>query len=141
MGTDSEYNSLCSQRSSAINQRTAANNTIEECNYKIERLKRTKETLTAQKSAFKTLKKADEETIESKGSEWIGQNFRDFQSKGDELITVNDTYYTSSLDAALDAVNNEITRLQNIVLEKYGIIGKLTSWINSLSNKIENFFN
>lgn len=141
MGTDSEYRSLCSQRNSAESQRAAANNTIEECQYKIRRLQNAKETLAAQKGAFKTLKNTDKETIESKGSDWIGQNFKDFQSKGNELMTENDNYYTNSLDAALDAINNEITRLQNMIYEKYGLIGRLTSWINSLSNKIENFFN
>ena len=40
-----------------------------------------------------------------------------------------------------DELNNEITRLQNLRAEEWGILGKLYSVINDLGTKIANFFN
>lgn len=88
------------------------------------------------------MKKSDEETVEKKKrSGWRGQTFRDFQSRGSTLTAENNTFYRASLDAALDAVNDEITRLENQKYNEYGLLGRLSSAINSLANKIENFFN
>lgn len=141
MGTDSEYASLQAQRRNAQSDYNAAKECIEDCEYKIRRLHKAKTTIVGLKAEFKALKKSDAETITSKGYEWVGQNYKNFQSKGDSLISINESYDTGSLDASLDAVNTEITKLENLRLQEYGLLGKLAAWINSLTNTIDNYFN
>lgn len=141
MDSNSEYESLKAQRRNARGQYQATQGRIEDCEYRLSRLRRTKATLTEQKSLFKTLKNEEKTAVEKKRDNWMGQTFRDFQTKGNDLLSENESFFTGSLDAALDAVNNEITRLENQIANEYGLLGRLASWINSLSNKIENFFN
>ena len=136
-----EYNRLVNQRSDAWRRYNNSQNTIEDCEYKISRLKRTKDALTQLKSSFAEVRKSDERAVRDKRNNWKGQKFDDFQKKGSVMISEDEIFYEGSLDAALDAVNNEITRLENVKYNQFGILGQLSSWINSLSNAIENFFN
>lgn len=142
MSKNDEYESLKAQKRNAQARYNATLGRIEECEYKINRLKRTKETLTEQKRAFSAIKKDDKGIVEQKKrSTWSGTRFSDFRSSGELLVETNETFYRISLDGALDAVNDEITRLENQKYNEYGLLGRLSSTINSLANKIENFFN
>ena len=142
MSKNDEYESLKAQRRSAQARYNAALGRIEECEYKISRLKRTKATLTEQKRSFASIKKDDESIIDQKKrSAWSGSCFSSFRSFGAALIDTNEGFYRNSIDGALDAVNDEITRLENQKYNEYGLLGRLSSTINSLANKIENIFN
>lgn len=142
MSTNDEYESLKAQRRDAQARYNATLGRIEECDYKISRLKRTKAILTEQKRTFASIKKNDKDIVDKKKrSAWSGSCFSSFRSSGGALIDTNEGFYRNSLDGALDAVNDEITRLENQKYNEYGLLGRLSSTINSLANKIENFFN
>ena len=141
MPSNEEYESLKTQQKNAQDQYNQAQYRIEDNNYKISRLKKTKATLIEQKAAFKRVKDDDRKLVQKRRTGFKGREFSSFQSKGSSLICENDAFLNASLDSALDAVNNEITRLENLNYNEYGLLGQLTSVINSLANKIENFFN
>ena len=52
----------------------------------------------------------------------------------------NESFY-QDIDAALDAVNDEITRCENTIYSNNGLLGRLRSYLNSLLNDLENMFN
>lgn len=140
MESNKEYEGLISRRDNARGQYNASMRRIEDYNYMIRRLKNVKTMISDEKKAFKTLKKADEEILDAKRN-WEGQTKTDFLTKGDAMTSENNYYYKNSLDRILDALNDEITRLENKRNREYGILGDLASLINSLANEIENFFN
>ena len=53
---------------------------------------------------------------------------------------VRQTYYDET-DRAVDAIMEEITRLENQIYDQEGVIGWLKSQINSLGNYIETLLN
>ena len=135
-----EYNRLVKEKISKQNQYNSCKARIEENEYLLKRLRSVKETVAEQKKAFKQIKKDDKNTIKDKYS-WKGSNYNDFKSKGADLLDEDERYYKHSIDYVLDSLNNEITRIENEILKEYGLLGRLGSAINSLTNKIVNFFN
>lgn len=140
MDKEKEYKALKAQQRTARNRYQASQERIEDYDYRIRRLKRTKETVREQKSRFKSLKKEDERVVEAKRS-WEGETQKRFKEKASEMIDENDYFYKHSLDHVLDGVNDEITRLENKRNAEYGVLGDIASLLNSLANRIENFFN
>lgn len=140
MSDNAEYDRLVSQKSSAQSQYNACSSRIENCDYLLRRLRPAKESIVELKEAFKNNKKADKNLYDEK-HEWKGSTYDLFISKMSALIEANDIYYKNSVDYVLDSLNDEITRIENQRMKDYGLLGKLGSWINSLSNEIENFFN
>ena len=136
-----EYYSLCAQRDSAQASYNSTANRIDACKKKIERLKKTRTVLIQAKKDFSSVNNDDKMEFYKKRNIWKGQTFSDFESAGDDLISENNYYYKHSLDATHDAINDEITRLQNQINNEYGLLGRLASAINSLKNEIRNFFN
>lgn len=141
MENNSEYENLLSQKYSAESRYNATQNRIEDYEYRIKRLKAARDIVADQKTDFRNVKRSDKGIIDAKQSGWRGQTYQDYCAKGNEMTLENDRYCQNTLDAALDALNNEITLLQNEKLHEYGILGDLASWINSLINKIDNFLN
>ena len=140
MSNNAEYDSLISQKSSAQSQYNACSLRIENCDYLLRRLRLTKESIVELKEAFKSNKKLDKNLREER-RDWKGSTNNSFSTKMSTLIDVNDSYYKDSIDHILDSLNNEITRIENQRMSEYGLLGRIGSWINSLANKIENFFN
>lgn len=140
MSNNAEYDNLVSQKSSAQSQYNACSSRIENCDYLLRRLRSAKESIVELKEAFKVNKKLDKNLHEEK-HDWKGSTYSSFSSKMSSLIDVNDIYYKDSIDHILDSLNDEITRIENQRMSEYGLLGRLGSWINSLANKIENFFN
>lgn len=140
MESNKEYEGLISRHDNARQQYNTSMRRIEEYNYTIRRLKNVKTMISDEKKAFKTLKKADEGILDAKRN-WEGQTKTVFLIKGKAMTSENDYYYKKSLDRILDALNDEITMLENKRNREYGILGDLASLINSLVNEIENFFN
>jgi len=72
---------------------------------------------------------------------WEGDKCAQYQEVvRDELLAGFSTYYNHT-DDVLDAINNEITRLQNESREIDGVIGSLLNSISYIGTAIENFFN
>lgn len=140
MSDNAEYDSLVSQKSQAEGQARACEKRIENYDYKIERLKRAVANLPGMKSSFKSTRKA-EKALSDTGNDWKGETQSRFSQKIDTLERQNNIYYKNTLDYVHDELNNEITRLQNLRAEQWGILGKLYGVINDLGTKIANFFN
>lgn len=140
MADQAEYDSLVNQRKNARARRDACQRRINEYDYLLGRLRPAKESIADLKKDFKKNKKADEKLYDKK-HDWEGSTYNSFKSKMGTLMSENESYYKYSLDHVLDSLNNEITRIENLRLKEYGLLGEIGSWINSLSNKIENFWN
>lgn len=73
---------------------------------------------------------------------WQGQLFEDYQNLlKTNLIDEGMSSYIKNIDTNLDALNNELMRLQNEVYRTEGIIGSIKASLNWLSTKIENLIN
>lgn len=140
MAETESYDVLVDQRTQKETEKVRRESSVRSINAKLERLNRVKEVLTAQKKAFKRIKKsAHDIAVEDYG--WSGSNFDEFIEKCGALDDENTSFLNRQLDRLLDELNNVITELENERLEQIGIIGKLISDINSLANRIENFLN
>ena len=141
METNNDYASLESQKRNAQSQYNSTKDRIEEYEHNISRLKTVKAALAEQKESFRSIMTKDIVLFLPIGRRWKGQTYQDFKTKGSDLIDEDNAYYITALDAALDAVNLEITRLQNKIYNEYGVLGRLASLINNLTTAIENCFN
>jgi len=105
--------------------------------------------LEALKNEFKTLKSDANElkrnlTMESLQVHeyWKGELFGEHQNLfKSELIHDGMQTYVKNIDTNLDALNNELMRLENEVYRTEGIIGHLKASLNWISTKIENLVN
>lgn len=140
MSDNAEYNQLVSEKTSAESQYSACEGRIEDCEYLLRRLRAAKRSITELKGEFKTNKKLDKK-LHEESHDWKGSTYNSFSSKMETLREENENYYKHSIDHILDSLNNEITNVENRHMQEYGLLGQLGSWINSLANKIENFFN
>lgn len=140
MQDNEEYATLTQQISTAEQQYELCQFRIEKYDYLLGRLRHAKENITVIKHSFKLIVKSDKDKFNDKYC-WNGSTYSTFSSKINTIFYTNEEYYKNSLDYALDSINNEITRIENERMKEYGILGELGSLINSLANKIENFFN
>ncbi len=73
---------------------------------------------------------------------WQGQLFGEYQSMlRSTLVHEGMATYIKNIDTNLDALNNELMRLQNEVYSTEGFIGSIKSSLNWLTTKIENLVN
>lgn len=140
MAQNDEYDSLCRQRDQTRAAYRRSEDKIEYYDYLLGRLRPVKNTVSGLKDSFRDIKRTDEKLMDAK-REWTGQQYSDFLVKGADVEGSNNYYYTYVLDHVLDELNNEITRIENLRLKEYGILGSLGAKLNSLANAIENFFN
>lgn len=140
MSQNDEYNSLCRQRDNTRNAYKNSERKIEEYDYLLGRLRPVKNTVANLKDRYKDIKRVDEKLMDSKRT-WTGQQYDNFLIRGQDVEGSNNYYYNYVLDHVLDELNNEITRIENLRMKEYGILGQLGAKLNSLINAIENFFN
>lgn len=140
MSDNAEYKNLVNQKSNAQSRYDSCSSRIEECEYLLGRLKPAKQAVAELKKTFKSNKKLDKQ-LHNEDHDWTGSTYQSFSSKMTMLTEANDNYYENSIDFVLDSLNNKITQIENQRLREYGLLGELGSLINSLANKIENFFN
>lgn len=140
MSDNTEYNKLINQKSNAQAQYNSCESRIEDCDDLLRRLRQAKSDIVELKQSFKSNKKLDKKLYEEK-HDWEGSTYNNFSNKMVNLINANESYYKNSIDYILDSLNNKITAIENKRMKEYGLLCELGSWINSLSNKIENFFN
>ena len=110
MADRDEYNKLVSEKRNAQAQYNSCSSRIEDCEERLRRLRKAKEQVAIQKSAFKTIKKSDK-TISKEKHKWKGSTYNQFKNKMDTLVLEDESYYKNSLDYVLDAINDEITRI------------------------------
>ena len=140
MASNATYQNLRWQKRNAEAQRDNYQRQINALQYKISRLKSVKKIIERQKNDFNSIKTTSKKIIEGE-YDWYGTQYEKYKTLGQDVIWANDAYYKNVLDYTLDSLNDEITRLENEVLTTKGLMGRVFSWINSLSNQIENFFN
>ncbi len=130
---------LYKQRSRAYEQKEDCENKKADMEDRIERLKAAKAKVSTIKSQVPGLRmKASWLQVPQL---WEGDKCTQYQEVvRDELLEGFSTYYNHT-DDALDAINNEITRLQNESREIDGVIGSLLNSISYIGTAIENFFN
>lgn len=106
---------------------------------KIERLTPVKRILTEQKELFRIVKSKCNTNLEAP-EEWKGRTKVQYDQHSMALKQGNESFY-QDMDAALDAVNNEITRCENAIYSNNGLLGRLRAYLNSLLNDVENMCN
>lgn len=140
MSSNESYNALRELLEKKREEYRAAKKRMAHYEGLLERLKPVKKEISSLKYAFLyDVKKPDAHNKES--DLWVGEQYRGFQRDIEALESENDNYYRGSLDYILDALNDEITRVENLYLAEQGLVGRLAGVINSLANEVENFFN
>lgn len=140
MASKAEYDDLVSQKTKAQGQYKACEDRIDDYDYLLKRLRQKKEWVTSLKESYKVHKKTTAE-LHEEDHKWTGSTYNSFNRKMNAVESADETYYKDSLDHVLDSINDEITRIENLKSEEKGLLGWLGARINSLANKIENFFN
>lgn len=127
----------CRRKKSSYESEQAINKT------KIDRLEIAKTQITSLKSDAEDLCDGFKSTSSVFASEtsWIGRKKDDISTCMDSSVCKDYSTYVIKVDEVLDAICDEITRLENENWEKKIIIGRLASRINSLANSIEKHFN
>ena len=139
MADQAEYEALKRQRSDAEREYRQRENRIHEYDYLLSRLRPAYRELYDEKHTFREIWAQENKNANEK-RDWKGSHYNRFETDAN-MICEEDRSYHRSLDYTLDALNDEITRIENLRMQEYGILGRLGSWINTLANKIENFFN
>lgn len=140
---DDNYYYLKNQRSSNEQKQRSVQNEINQAESKIKRLKTAYNEIDDVKEYLKSQRKSLGKLPKSYESSWKGAHANStFTScfNGGELNR-NYKSYIDSVDAAQDAINNEICRLKNVKAAKYGILQGLISTWNNLTTQIQNYFN
>lgn len=140
MPDHAEYNRLTEEIGRIRDRYSACEQRIENNRELIRQLKAQKTAVSDLKDLYKTHRKITKELHEEE-RKWKGFNNDFYNFKMDSVELEDETYYNNSLDYVLDSINNEITRLENLILEEFGLLGDLGASINTLATKIENFFN
>ena len=87
------------------------------------------------------------ETIQSKTSsgelygEWNGRTLEGFDNAINYGITEEYSSFIKQLEEILNILCDEETRLENLYMENYGVIGKMLGIINNLKNEVEKSIN
>lgn len=118
-------------------------NICRENDEKIRRLKAVKSNLETQKDTAKSRYDSLRDYAESAGefTEWVGDKRDKTVDEFNNMIVPGYKTYVERIDEILDAVCDEITRLQNDNLRLNGDILGIVSAINSLINKIRTLCN
>jgi hypothetical protein len=140
MSSDPEYDALLEEQSQTRSDYGACESRIGECDYLLGRLRPVKTEISTIKSEYEKVKKADDD-IYGRKSSWKGNTSQTFHSKMLGVTFENNDYYLHTLDFVLDSINNRITEIENQKLQERGLLGRLGAILNSLANKIENYFN
>lgn len=134
-----EYNRLVSDKANAQNRYDNVIIKRNSISDRIERLHNAKRLLDDMYDEYYYVKKEVSKDINHKYN-WKGAKYNQFSGYGDALKNSNDAYY-ANLDNVRDDINLELSRLENQLYEQEGLLGQLKAFINSISHKIENFFN
>ena len=131
---------LVRQREDTKSKKDACSARIENYDSLLSRLRKTKEEISDLKANFKQIKKKDKNLRKEK-FDWKGYTYDNFKEKMENVEDANEKYFKNSLDHVLDSLNNEITRIQNERSYEKGLLGRLEATLNSLRNRIRNFWN
>ncbi len=140
MSKNDEYDALNRDYADTESKKRACERRIENYNNQLERLYPIKTIISTQKKNFKSLCTKTDDLLD-KERKWKGDHYNEFLKYGGWLSDDNVYYRDHSLDHILDSLNNKITEIENSRNNEYGLLGRLASALNSLWNKIENFWN
>ena len=132
----------CKQKIAKCNAQITDNRmTIERLEEKIERLKSARDAVSVKKEEIGTTISNMEGTIESMNYfTWCGSNRESFD--GEVIKALEEcNAFKKDVDNIQDALNDEITRLENERYEHEGIIGQLKMVLNDLGNWLTNLLN
>ena len=135
-----EYEKVSKEYSTASNQKDACEQRIADLEYDKERLQKKYDWVTGLKDAFEPEKKQTKK-VPDEDHKWKGSTYTDFVDKVDWVISENENYYKDSLDYAHDQINNKLTEIENKLLEEKGLLGRLCAKVNTLWNKLQNWWN
>lgn len=108
---------------------------------KIERLKRVRDIVHTKKEEVGTTTSNMVRSLEAVSYlMWCGRNRTSFGNREGEILT-SCHMFQNDIDALEDALNNEITRLENEQYEYEGAIGQLWIVLNDLGNWLTNLLN
>lgn len=141
MSETREYNDVVAEKRAAQADYNDCEDRIEDYENILSRLKSLKESIETIKDSFNWDIYRKDNDIYAEQCDWIGSNYTLFTNNMLGVANANYTYYTNSLDYVLDAVNDEITRIENLILKEETILSGLWSLINSLSNELEKLLN
>lgn len=138
-----ELSSARSEKAGCESQKADKEALVKANKEKIERLKVVKTNLETQKQNAEDGHMVLKAYAESDGTygDWLGTMCDKTKGNLNDTIVPEYQSYIDRIDEALDAVCDEITRLQNKNLQLNGDILRLASLINSLINKIRNLCN
>ena len=139
MDENEEYERLIDEQRTAQDDLDNVNNEYIRTQDQLERLKNVRRMLYDYCDSFRDVKK-DVRRVLRDNYDWTGENFNRFSNYSSFLRDENENYYRN-LDDARDAINNEITRLENDMYRQEGLIGYFRALLNTIANKIQNFFN
>lgn len=113
-------------------------------NYKaiLSRLKTAYNDISDLKDDFRKYVTRKDERILDNGYEWEGCRHTTFEnSLLSDVNAENENYHTNSLDYVHDQLNDEMTRIENLIIQEQGILSGLRQTLNNLLNQIQNLLN
>lgn len=137
--SQSEYDTLVSQKKTVKNNYDAAINKRTELQNKINRLNAVKSEVTSLKTSFKALKSIDSSTKKTK-RKWKGRNYTRYSNNMGNLIDENNNYY-DHIDYILDNINNQLLQFTLELNSNNSLINKLWAQFKKLGTKVENYWN
>lgn len=135
----SSYDSLMRQKRNTNSRMYAAQDANSDLQEQIERLKAAKETISAEKSEYYSVK-LDVQKIAYGFYQWKGDTFDSFSDEAQDLVSHSNEYYLK-IDDAIDSINSKITELKNRMEENNDIIGWCRSRLRDIGTMLENLFN
>lgn len=144
MSKDStEIASLKSEMDGYEKQKKNAEDAVKLNEDKIERLQTVKTSLQGYKESvdYITIGWNDFLTVLSSDTYWRGNLKMKVEDYVLNAFSVDTKMYFDNIDVVLDAICDEITKLENENAKTKGWIGTLSSWINSIGNEIEKLLN
>lgn len=117
----------------------AARQQVEINNRKIRRLKKAKQEMVQNKTRLNSRASYEKSLARSDSTygEWTGNTQKELCNFFSSTIPSEFRYYIYLVDNVLDAICDEITRLENENYRLNGLIGELIAAINSLINAME----
>lgn len=97
--------------------------------------------LKEKKDSMKTLKRELKDFKNDKYDSWKGVLWKEEYKGAVQKVVTSYGTVIDDIDTNLDNLNLEKTRYENLANEKWGLVGRLASTVNSLITQIENWTN
>jgi predicted RNase H-like nuclease (RuvC/YqgF family) len=136
---DRDY--LIAQRADMQEQLYCARQESYSIEEKLRRLRACKGEIAQGKSTFKQFDRKASSLDVTPKSLWEGEKANLFDTLYEEKTDSSFSHYNDQVDYTLDQLYDEITRLENELMNNESLISSLQMGINSLLNELEKLFN